>query len=142
MTSQFTNDELFDLTCIANQLTLMGVLVGTSTMFDYPEAQNGLRAFLDKQASTIKEMVERLQDRLDIARNAHPMCWADWLHALRIAAGDGEHSPLGAKRSISEKLKAAAQLEPEMAAVLREWLKVADLVDEQPQHGAGAPQGE
>lgn len=48
----------------------------------------------------------------------------DLVHALRIAAGDGQHTPKGAEESVTKAFSDAAQIDDQMSHVLATWLAI------------------
>ena len=120
-THQLTEDEY-------NRLESVSSVIGFAMALnmddaDLPLTSTQLYAFLAAQRREIDAVLLAVEERraLSIAERQNSMQHFDWLHALRIASGS-RNFPDDAPSRITRKLTVAAQINPDMQAVLAEWL--------------------
>ena len=77
--------------------------------------------FLSAREGDLRGLVSTAEERAAAALKMECMHAHDWLHALRIARGEGRRTPTGAEARITQRLAVLADGDESMAAVLSEW---------------------
>ena len=124
--NQFTlsETEYNDLGSVRSQLNLVAGLLcakgANSSLFDAED----LLEFLSKQADSLRSVIRAVDKRYELKINTPPIDYTHWVYALRIAAGDAIHTPIGAEVSVTKALTQAAQIDPDMNQALAVWIDV------------------
>ncbi|QTD46161.1 hypothetical protein [Ottowia testudinis] len=125
MSYLFTDNDFQALESVRQQLgfvaSLAAVAMGNPQLLCTSEE---LYHFVEAQGQAIQAALDAAQARADARGQGQPMLGWDWVHALRIAAGDQLHTPRGIEERITKQLTDAAAADPDMQHVLDEWRKV------------------
>ncbi|WP_312563065.1 hypothetical protein [Diaphorobacter sp.] len=130
MNYQISEAEHRNLELLRDQLNLViGLLTGmggelgvitSDSLFTFLEGR------CDELKGVIKAVEERFELQLEMGKSQGDMLYFDWMHALRIASGDARYTPNGSEARISEKLRQASQIDPDMRHVLDAWNKALE----------------
>lgn len=117
------SEEEFDrIDAVRGQLGLVASLMSTLTAANDNYSNADLYDFLATQVEALKTALDSSVKRSTIAQAAQPMTRWDWMHALKIAGGEGEKAPYGTATAITEKLRRAAQIDADDRHLLDAWL--------------------
>ena len=124
--------EFSTLESVADQIAFV---TGLMTLGEGPLSEvDSMHAwrFLSAREGDLRGLVNAAEERAAAALKMECMHAYDWLHALRIARGEGGRTPAGAEARITQRLAVSADGDESMAAVLREWREL--LADQPPGH--------
>ena len=125
MNYTMTEGEYNRLESVRGMLGLVRGLLAASEIDLSYFGSTDLEHFVSTQHSEIDSVLKELQARQDaqraIEKEAGAMQSWDWMHALRIARGEGRRTPTGAEARITQRLAVLADGDESMAAVLSEW---------------------
>lgn len=127
MNYQISEKEFCSLEDVRDQLGfVLGLLVGNPTGATLDAITcSQLLAFIDAQQRSLGSIITAAEEREQAQREQRSkggsMSWVDWMHALRIARGEGRFVPSGTAHRITEKLAGAAGLDDAMGFLLKEW---------------------
>lgn len=135
MNYQISEDEHRSLELLRDQIGLFATLFGGLNSSEMAAIEAvGIYAFLNAQHQTLIDVMHaadlRHESQWKQEREQGTMSATDWTHALRIARGDGRHTPNEAVDRINRKLAFAAQIDSDMRAVQDEW--VAAITQQEP----------
>lgn len=139
MNYQISEDEHRLLELLRDQIGLFSTLFGGLKPSEMASIDaDGIYAFLNAQHQTLVDVMhaadQRHESQWKQEREQGTMSATDWTYALRIARGDGRHTPNEAVGRINRKLAFAAQIDSDMRAVQDEWF--AALTPQEPATGA------
>ena len=113
--------EFATLESVADQIAFVtGLMHLGDGMLGEVDSMHAWR-FLNAREGDLRELVNTAEERAAAALKSERMHAHDWLHALRIARGEGNKTPRGTEARISQRLAVLADGDESMAAVLREW---------------------
>lgn len=139
MNYQISEDEHRSLELLRDQIGLFATLFGGLKPSEMASIEaDGLYAFLQAQHQTLIDVMHAADQRhkslWEQEREQGTMSAVDWTYALRIARGDGRHTPSEAVGRINRKLARAVLIDSGMRSVQYEWL--AALTQQEPAAGA------
>lgn len=116
--------EYKNLESVRGQLNLVSDLLCASGADSSLFAAADLLEFLSKQVESLRGVIRAVDARYELQQNTQPVNYTHWMYALRIAAGDALHTPMGAENRVTEALRTAARIDDDMSQALGVWLDV------------------
>lgn len=125
---QISEDEFNSLEGVRNQLGLIAGLVANTDTKSAMSAITGaeLHAFVDALQGMVSRVIAAADERAELQRGADGLRYFDLQHALRIASGYIQRTPVGAEQRITAKLQHAAKIDSDMGGVLHDWLEILE----------------
>lgn len=129
MSYVLSEKEFSTLESVADQIAFVtGLMTLGKGMLSEVDSMHAWR-FLSAREGDLRGLVNTAEERAAEALKSEGMHACDWLHALRIARGDGRRTPTGTEARITQRLAVLADGDESMAAVLKEWRAVAESLE-------------